>query len=876
MAKKKAPRKWMFRIDPPGNRRSKQVIVSVLDDKGHTLVTDRADLTSIQDRQKVAKRLAARLRKRKLSAADLEAKLEAAWTAHIDAQRQQAEQEGAEEKTVLDRIQDVLETDGAAALYADEQLLNELADLAVNNRAGYAAAREMVRKRKGSVQDLDKTLRPLVDALCQARHSHDSGDELASPYRETPVGITWLRRINDTEVSVPLTNFTARIVAGVALDDGAEVRRRFEIETWLKGWSHRFLVPSERFAAMNWPVEHLGARAIVYPGQSLKDHTRCAVQLLSGEPPRRTVFAHLGWRLVEGDWLYLHAGGAVGRVGRVDGIEMDLPPSLAHYTLPDPPTGEALKVAVRASLRLLKLAKDRLAYPLAAAVARAVLDAADFSIFVTGPTHEGKTELTSRYQQHWGPAMDARRMPANWLSTGNALEGLAFAAKDAILTVDDFVPGGGHTDVARLHREAERLLRAQGNRSGRLRMSADATLRREKYPRGLIVATGEDVPRGQSLRGRNLILEVGPGDVDWSLMSACQKDGADGLYAQALSGFLRWLAPRYDGIPKWLTERAKQLRDQAADSGMHRRTPFIVAHLYAGWELWVQYAVESGAVSEAEAEALKGECWQALGVAAAAQAKYQAAAEPARRFLELLAAAITSGRAHVAGVDGTRPPETPEAWGWRSPSVGTGGYARDEWRPQGELVAWIDDTGLYVDAEAAFAVVQVLGRDGGEVLTVGLPTLKRRLNEKRLLTATDAKRETLTVRKTLGGRRRDVLCFSADVLTIYTSENPTNPTTAPSNGTAGRVGGQVLVGSEEEIRPREPVDEEEVTPDWSGWSGRRPVDGDPGRNGAAHWSGSPETPDQHPASTRPNGPEGEGVRQGDDDNDGHADSWEGP
>jgi hypothetical protein len=876
MAKKKELSTWTLRIDPPANRRSKQVTVAVLDDQGHTVVTDHGNLTSIPDRQKLAKRLAGRLRKRKLSAADLEAKLEAAWTGHLDAQRRREEQEAATDKTVFDRIQDVLAKDGPAALYADEELLRDVADLAVNNRAGYAAAREMVRKCKGSVKDLDRALRPLVDALRQERQTDTTGGEPSNPYRETPAGITWLRLIHDTEFEVPLTNFTARIVADVALDDGAEIRRRFEIEAALKGRVHRFLVPSERFAAMNWPVEHLGASAIVYPGQSLKDHTRCAVQMLSGEPPRRTVFAHLGWRKVGEEWVYLHAGGAIGRDGRVDGIEMDLPPSLLHYTLPGPPTGATLADAIRASLRLLQLTKPRIGHPLSAAKARAVLDAADFSMFIIGPTHEGKTEVASRYQQHWGPAMDARRTPANWLSTGNALEGLAFAAKDALLLVDDFVPGGGHTDVARIHREAERLLRAQGNRVGRLRMSADATLRREKYPRGLIVCTGEDVPRGQSLRGRTLIVEVGPGDVDWTSMSACQRDGAEGLYAQAQAGFLRWLAPRYHEIATWLSERAKGLRDQATGSGMHRRTPFIVAHLYAGWELWVRYALEAGAVTEAEADTLKRDCWSALGEAASAQAKYQAAAEPARRFVELLAAAITSGRAHVAGPDGGHPSNTPEAWGWRFASVGTGGYARDEWRPQGELVAWIDDTGLFVDAEAAFAVVQVLGRDGGEVLTVGLPTLKRRLNEKRLLTATDAKRETLTVRKMLGGRRRDVLCFSAGVLTLYTPENPTNPTTTSSNGTAGRVGGQVLVGSEEEIRPPEAVDEAEVTSDWSGWSGRSTVDGDPGRNDAAHWSGSPEKTAQHPTSTRPNGSEVEVPRQAEDDNDGHGNAWEGP
>ena len=38
--------------------------------------------------------------------------------------------------------------------------------------------------------------------------------------------------------------------------------------------------------------------------------------------------------------------------------------------------------------------------------------------------------------------LDARHLPASWAATPNALEGLAFLAKDAVLVVDDFNPTG--------------------------------------------------------------------------------------------------------------------------------------------------------------------------------------------------------------------------------------------------------------------------------------------------------------------------------------------------------------------------------------------------------------------------------------------------
>ena len=50
----------------------------------------------------------------------------------------------------------------------------------------------------------------------------------------------------------------------------------------------------------------------------------------------------------------------------------------------------------------------------------------------------------------------------------------------------------------------------QGNNAGRQRMRADTTLRPPKPPRCLILSSGEEVPRGQSLRARTVITELVP------------------------------------------------------------------------------------------------------------------------------------------------------------------------------------------------------------------------------------------------------------------------------------------------------------------------------------------------------------------------------
>src|SRR5690606_24451956 len=376
------------------------------------------------------------------------------------------------------------------------------------------------------------------------------------------------------------------------------------------------------------------------------------------------------------------------------------------------PDGEALAAAVRASLELLDVAPRRLTVPLLAACYRAPLAevvAPDFSLFYAGPTGAKKTSLTALAQAHFGAAFDDRHLPAGWEATGNALERLAFVAKDMILVIDDFAPKGSTADVQRLHRDADRVLRAQGNRQGRHRMRPDGTLRPSYVPRGLILSSGEDIPAGQSLRARLLILEVAPGDVSLSALSRAQQAAADGLLAASMAGYVRWLAGQLDELRTTLPARRRELRDAARRSDWpHDRTPDIVAHLALGWEQFLEYAEAAGAIDATEADRLWREGWAALNEAAREQAGHQASEDPVTRFLELLGAAITSGRAHIADTTDGTAPANPTAWGWRLHTIGAGDTERQEWRAQGERIGWLNGDDLLLDPDAAYAAAQKL------------------------------------------------------------------------------------------------------------------------------------------------------------------------
>ena len=577
-------------------------------------------------------------------------------------------------------------------------------------------------------------------------------------YEATESGLVWNKQTHQGRVRVPLTNFTASIISDVIKDDGVETERYFEIEARVGETTQSLTIPAPQFASMNWPLEHLGPRAIVNSGNSAKDHARAAIQTLSLNIAPKRIHTHLGWREIRtGQTVYLHADGAVGTVGAVSNIGVQVGAGLSKFQLPAPPQGRALVLAIQASLRMLEVGDSMILIPLYAAIWRSVLDRASFSLHLVGPTGTMKTTLAALAQQHFGPELDTSSLPGSWSSTANALEGLCFSAKDALLVIDDFCPRGTLQDQQRLHNAADRLFRAQGNQSGRQRMRSDSTLRPAKPPRGLILSTGEDIPTGESLRARILILEVSPKMVSLPVLNQCQSDAGNGLYAQAMAGYLQWLAPRYAQMRKEVATGVQALRSLLTQGQRHLRTPDILANLKIGLDYFVDFAREKQAMTDQEAHQFRMNCWNTLIAVGKIQQSHQSQQDPVPRFFELLAAAMTSGQAHLESVD-SGVPQNPEAAGWREDY----GSAHTTYRPQGKRIGWTDERFLYLHPDAAFTVAQNVGREMGEPLTVTSPTLRKRLNEQGVIQTQENRSGRLTVRKQLKGKRVEVLCIQID------------------------------------------------------------------------------------------------------------------
>ena len=215
-----------------------------------------------------------------------------------------------------------------------------------------------------------------VDAAAEIQAGESEGY-----YRMTPHGLVRDVIRGEDVVTEPLTNFNAWITADVEIDNGSDVRHEFEVTVDLKGSRQVVLVPADEFERMTWVLAKLGGNAIVAAGFTTCDHARAAIQSVSRVIPNRKLYEHLGLVKIAGRWAFLHAGGAIGadfpnphrsedagsgscnsqrtkwigvsgpigpepqQANGLCGVGVRVPPALKDYVLPDPISGEELRLA---------------------------------------------------------------------------------------------------------------------------------------------------------------------------------------------------------------------------------------------------------------------------------------------------------------------------------------------------------------------------------------------------------------------------------------------------------------------------------------------------------------------------------------------------
>jgi hypothetical protein len=207
---------------------------------------------------------------------------------------------------------------------------------------------------------------------------------------------------------------------------------------------------------------------------------------------------------------------------------------------------------------------------------------------------------------------------------------------------------------------------------------------------------------------------------------------AAGVYAGTMAAFLAWVSGRYDAIHAGLPARIAALRDQFLARTGRPRGSLEVAELAVGTRLFLEWAVDIGALPRDQATTAWTAVQQGFMLCAQAQAETQAAEDVAAKFLESVRTAVTSGRAHLVGKNGSIPPHR-ELWGWHLASDVETETGDAMHRPQGKRIGFTDGTTVWLDRDASLATARSLAKEHGEPLAVDARGLADRLYSRGLL-----------------------------------------------------------------------------------------------------------------------------------------------
>ena len=322
----------------------------------------------------------------------------------------------------------------------------------------------------------------------------------------------------------------------------------------------------------------------------------------------------------------------------------------------------------------------------------------------------------------------------------------------------------------RINREADRFLRGQANRTGRGRCNTNGSPRPARPSRCLPVCTQEEAPWGHSLNARVFRLAVCNLDIlapeRLKLLTAFQSIASQGVLAQAMAGYIAYLADDLPGTQAYFRERRQELIQAFQRDGRHLRTAFIAADLTVAFNFFLDFAREARAITEEEKEHYWERLLDALAEQVEDQHRHLKSQDPVEQFLECLHAALAGHQCHVANKEGGEPTGRPGCWGWRQDSVwlkkqvapikpdgepaqppeppagredGEEFEERVRWRPCGQRVGWVFMGKVYLIAEKALGEAQRVAGHGARI-PLQWKSLGKQLAEHALLAERDRSR----------------------------------------------------------------------------------------------------------------------------------------
>ncbi len=403
-----------------------------------------------------------------------------------------------------------------------------------------------------------------------------------------------------------LCNLAPEIVCEIIRDDGAVTTTYVRLRGVHE--SGRLLpeieIPAADLASFNWMAERWGMDCILEVGKTVKDCVRHAIQTTAAHAEKKTVFAVTGWKKIGEEWYYLMPGD--------DNHTVDLHGKLQGYGMErkcDP-----LDIQTAACLLRMMPAPEEVMFPLLAVAFLSPLNhflkeagcEPKFVLFLLGKTGSRKSTLAALTLSFFG-RFTASELPLSFRDTANSILYNAFALKDVLTVIDDLHPSS-RAEEQKMNGTAQAVMRAYGDRTGKGRLRADATPMESRPPQGNAIVTAEFAPDiGESGTARYFALELKERDVDLQILSAYQREAANGTLRRCMFAYTEWIKEAFlhseeagREFVRFLNSRFLFCRDEFRKSGIrcHGRIPEAVAHLRMGMDFLLLFLKEKQVMDE--------------------------------------------------------------------------------------------------------------------------------------------------------------------------------------------------------------------------------------------------------------------------------------
>lgn len=466
-----------------------------------------------------------------------------------------------------------------------------------------------------------------------------------------------------SDVFTPLCNYVPYIQTELTYDDGADQTKKYRIAGVDENGKElpTIDVPAKDLEKMDWMLNHWDAACDICVTGRAKDHVRAAIKSTGHFAEKKWIFAHTGWRRIDGKWQYLLPGSTE--------YEVQLQGKQKNYVGGN--TCEFDDLAKLFGLLVVGVAPEEVLYPCIATAFLSPLNEflkqvgyePKFILALIGRSGSKKSTLAALILSFFGK-FTLTDLPMSFHDTANSIIFNGFDLKDVLTCVDDYHPTAKR-DSDSMKSIMQTLARGYGDRAGRNRLTPDITLRESRPPQGNLIVTAEFPPDiGESGTARLFCVEMTPSDLNLPLLSDVQEYAADGVFRRCMFGYTEWLKSeflkdaeseqRFWADLKTLYEsRRNHWRSKLKEMNIvfHDRLPDTLACLEVGFLFLLKFLCRQGILKADVSEDYENAFDDALLLLSERQAKAVEQDRPTHIYLRKLMALLECGQVHVIPKD---------------------------------------------------------------------------------------------------------------------------------------------------------------------------------------------------------------------------------